>query len=118
MRPAFDKTFVETRRDFLAQSSLVLAGLTAPASVGRAESISRQVDGPLDLGLERSFVLIELRWFGQQMLPVLLVSPPLVPGSGKPKDEWAKLRRCPVPSAPGKGVIPRAGSVGRATVSG
>jgi hypothetical protein len=82
---------METRRNFLAKSGLVLAGLTTPVSICRAESVSRQADGPLDLGLERSFVLMELRWFGEQMLPVLLAPPPLLSETGKQKDERAAL---------------------------
>jgi hypothetical protein len=72
---------------------LVLAGLTAPAYQCQPEAASRQADGPLDLGLERSFVHIELKWFGEQMLPVLLAPVPLVTGAGKPMDERAMLRQ-------------------------
>src|SRR5450759_97063 len=93
MRIAFNRNLIETRRNFLAKSGLVLAGLTTPASIGRAESVSPQADGPINLGLERSFVHIELKWFGEQMLPVLLAPPPLVPETGKLKDERAALRQ-------------------------
>jgi hypothetical protein len=91
MRTGFDRSLLETRRNFLATSGLVLAGLTTPASACRAQAASRQAYEPIDLGLERSFVHIELKWFGEQMLPVLLATPPLVPGSEKPKDERATL---------------------------
>jgi hypothetical protein len=89
MRIPLNRNLIEPRRAFLAKSGWLLAGLTTPASVGRADSVNRQADGSIDLGLERSFVLIELRWFGEQMLPVLLTPPPLVPGSANPKDERA-----------------------------
>ena len=71
----------------------MLAGLTTPASIGRAESVSPQADGPINLGLERSFVHIELKWFGEQMLPVLLAPPRLDPWTGKHRDERATLRQ-------------------------
>ena len=62
---------VETRRQFLSRSGALIAGLAGLPFVPPAVAESVEPSGSLNLGLERAFVLFELRLFERHYLPGL-----------------------------------------------
>jgi hypothetical protein len=90
---------MESRRSFLRQGGTVLASLTGLHPLCSAEATSPVNDGRVSFIMECSFVLMELRWFGEHFLPVLTApprprheagAPPLIRFADKLKDRTTR----------------------------